>query len=182
MTDIGLSRPAVAQLLGGGEVLQQMPGDGAVPEFVEAGGEAGQGGFEVVADLAVEGRAFADQVAAMADDQLQGGPGFIACRFEQSAAGDGGAVDGGQIGVIGFVAGIDGLAILFGDEGMEDARLEAGGGEGALDEAVIAAGAFDGDEAIAELVLGEGWRTWATAASRSGRLWATVVGGMRTRP
>ncbi len=48
------------------------------------------------------------------------------------------------------------MAILLGDEGMEDACLEAGGGEGALHEAVIAAGAFDGDEAIAQLVLVEG--------------------------
>ena len=139
-----------------GKWLEQVPGDGAVPELVEAGGEAGQGGFEVVADLAVEGGAFADQVAALADEELQRGPGFVAGRFEQSAAGDGGAMDGGQVGVVGLVAGIDGLAILLGDEGMEDARLEAGGGEGALDEAVIAAGAFDGDEAVAELVVGEG--------------------------
>ena len=72
------------------------------------------------------------------------------------AAGDGGAVDGGQVGVIGLVAGIDGLAILLGDEGVEDAGLEAGGGEGALDNAVIAAGAFDGDEAVVELVAAEG--------------------------
>ncbi len=137
-------------------MLEQVPGDRAVPELVEAGGEAGQGGFEVFADLAVEGGAFADEVAALADEQLQGGPGFVAGGFEEGAAGDGGAVDGGQVGVVGLVAGIDGLAILLGDEGMEDARLEAGGGEGALDEAVIAAGAFDGDEAVAELVLGEG--------------------------
>jgi hypothetical protein len=39
---------------------------------------------------------------------------------------------------------------------MKDSRLETGGGEGALHEAVIAAGAFDGDEAVAELVVGEG--------------------------
>ena len=39
---------------------------------------------------------------------------------------------------------------------MEDARLEAGGGEGALDEAMIAAGAFDGDEAVKDVVFGEG--------------------------
>ena len=110
----------------------------------------------MVADLAVEGGAFADQVAAMADEQLQGGPGLVAGGFEQGAAGDGGAMDGGQVGVVGLVAGIDGLAILLGDEGMEDAGLEAGGGEGALHEAVIAAGAFDGDEAVAELVRGEG--------------------------
>jgi hypothetical protein len=48
------------------------------------------------------------------------------------------------------------LAILLGDEGVEDARLEAGGGEGALDEAMIAAGAFDGDEAVEDVVFGEG--------------------------
>ena len=70
-----------------------MPGDGAFPEFVEAGGEAGQGGFEVVADLAVEGGAFADEVAAVTDDELEGGPGFVARGFEQGATGDGGAVD-----------------------------------------------------------------------------------------
>jgi hypothetical protein len=39
---------------------------------------------------------------------------------------------------------------------MEDACLEAGGGEGALDKAVITTGAFDGDDAVLELVLGEG--------------------------
>ena len=145
-----------AELLGRGEVAEQVPGNGALPELVEAGGEAGQGGFEVFADLAVEGGAFADQVAAMADDKLQGGPGLVAGGLEQGEAGDGGAMDGGQVGVVGLVAGIDGLAILLGDEGMEDACLEAGGGEGALHEAVIASGAFDGDEAVVELVRGEG--------------------------
>ena len=76
--------------------------------------------------------------------------------LQQSTAGDRGAVNRCQVGVIGFVAGIDGLSILFGGKRMKDARLEAGGGEGALDEAVIAAGAFDGDEAVAELMVGEG--------------------------
>ena len=64
-------------------------------------------------------------------------------------------MDGGQVGVVGFVAGIDGLAILLGDEGVQDARLEAGGGEGALDDLVIASGAFDGDDAIVELMCGK---------------------------
>src|SRR3989442_9169616 len=133
-----------------------MPGDRTLPELVEAGGEAGEGAFEVVADLAVEGGAFADQIAAVPDDQLQGGPGLVAGGLQQRAAGDSGAVDGGQVGVVGLVAGIDGLAVLLGDEGMQDARLEAGGGEAALDDAMIAPGAFDGDEAVPELVLGEG--------------------------
>ena len=39
---------------------------------------------------------------------------------------------------------------------MQDARLETGSGEGALDQPVIAAGAFNGYQAIAELVVGEG--------------------------
>lgn len=137
-------------------MLEEVPGDDALPELVEAGGIAWQRGLQVIADLAVERRAFANQVAAMADDELQGGPGFIAGGFEQCAAGDRGAVDGGQVGVVGFVAGINGLAVVLGDEGMEDAGLEAGGGEGALYEAVIAAGPFDGDEAVAELVVLEG--------------------------
>ena len=55
-----------------------------------------------------------------------------------------------------LLPGSTGWRILLGDEGVDDAGLEAGGGEGALDEAVIAAGAFDGDEAVVELVLGEG--------------------------
>src|SRR5207249_8140494 len=114
------------------------------------------GGFQVVANLAVQGGAFADQIAAVPDDELQRGPGLVAGRFEQRTTGDGGAVDGREVGVVGFVAGIDGLAVLLGDEGVQDACLEAGRGEAALDDAVIATGAFDGDEAILELVLGEG--------------------------
>src|SRR5262249_16706441 len=51
-----------------------------------------------------------------------------------------------------FVARINGLAVLFGDEGMEDAGLEAGSGKGPLHEAVVTTGPFDGDEAVAELV------------------------------
>src|SRR5262249_52962254 len=123
---------------------------------VETGGKAGQGGFQVFADLAIEGSAFADEIAALADEQLQRGPGDVATGFLKGAAGDGGAVDSGEVGVIGLVTGIDGLAGLLGDERVEDAGLEAGGGEAALDDAMIASGAFDGDQAIAELVLGEG--------------------------
>jgi hypothetical protein len=110
----------------------------------------------MLTDLTVEGGAYADQITALADEQLQDGPGLVAVGFLQSAAGDGGAVDGGQIGVIGFVAGIDTLAVLLGDKGMENTGLEAGAGEGTLDEAVIATSAFDGDEAVVELVLGKG--------------------------
>ena len=111
-----------------------MPGAVAFHRVCEAGGEAGQGGFEVLADLAAELADFAHEVAAMADEELQGGPGFVAFGLEQSEAVDGGAMNGDEVGVIGLVAGIGGLAELLGGEGMDDARLEAGGGEGALDE------------------------------------------------
>jgi hypothetical protein len=120
------------------------------------------------ADLAVEGGAFADEIAALADEQLQGGPGGVAGRLPESAAGDRGAVNRCQVGVIGFVAGIDRLAILLGNKRMEDARLETGGGEGALDEAMIAAGAFDGDEAVEEVVLCEGLTHLADGGVKSG--------------
>jgi hypothetical protein len=140
----------------GGEVPEQMPGNEALKELAEAVGVAREGGVEVLTDLADEGGAFADQVTAMANDQLQLGPGLVAFLFLQSTAGDGGAVQGGEVGVVGLDAGIDRLSILLGDEGMEDACLEAGGGEGALDETMVTTGAFDGDDAIEELVLGEG--------------------------
>jgi hypothetical protein len=39
---------------------------------------------------------------------------------------------------------------------VDDAGVEAGGGEGALHRAVIAAGPFDGDAGVAEVVLGDG--------------------------
>src|SRR5260370_30132895 len=145
-----------AQAFSSREIVDKVPGNGTIPQPAEAGGEAGKGGFQVLPDLTVERRAFADEIAAMADEQLQRGPRFVAGRFLQGAAGDGGAMDGIQIGIIGFVAGIDGLAILFGDEGVEDAGLEAGGGKGALNDAMIPARAFDGDEAAASLLVGEG--------------------------
>src|SRR5271155_1803895 len=63
------------ELRGRGIVAEQVPGDQALPELVEAGGVAGQRRFEMVADLAVEGSAFFDQVAAMTDQELQHRPG-----------------------------------------------------------------------------------------------------------
>ena len=73
-------------------------------------------------------------------------------RLDQAEAVDGGALDGGQVGVVGLVAGVGGEAELLGGEGMDDAGLEAGGGEGALDRPVIVAGALDGDDEVAEVV------------------------------
>ncbi len=58
---------------------------------------------------------------------------------------NGGAMDGGEIGVIGLVAGVGGLPKLLGRERVDDADLEPGLAK-ALDGAVIAACALDGDE------------------------------------
>ena len=137
-------------------MAQEVPGNQALEELAEAVGVARQSRFEVLADLAVERGAFADEVAALADDQLQLGPGLVAFLLLERTAGDGGAVQGSEVGVIGLDAGIDGLSVLLGDEGMKDACLEAGGREGALDETVVATGAFDGNDAVLKLVLGEG--------------------------
>src|SRR5262249_2158010 len=115
----------------------------------------GQGRFEMLADLATECGNLPDEIAAVTNEQLQAGPELIARRFAQGEAVDGGAVNGGQVGIVGLVARIGRLAELLSGEGMDDARLEAGRAEGALDDAVIAARAFDGDKAVAEVVVGK---------------------------
>ena len=163
-------------------MLEQVPGDGTVPELIEAGGVPGQGGFEVVADLAVEGRAFADEVAAVANEQLQGGPGFVPARFQQGAPGDCRAVQGGQIGIVGFVGRIDGLPILLGHERVDDPGLETSGHEGALHDAMIATGSFNGDQAIAQLVVGKGLPNLGDGRVECGTVMGHPGRGIRTRP
>ena len=134
------------------EVQGQVQGGGVLPERGEAGGVAGEGGVEVLLDLQAERRSLADQVAAVAGEQLQLAPARVPLRFQQGEAVDGGAVDGVQVGVVGLDAGVGGLAELLGGEGVDGAGLEAGGGEGALHGVVVSAGAFDGDDHVAEPV------------------------------
>lgn len=59
-----------------------------------------------------------------------------------------------QVGVVGLVVGVGRLAELLGGEGVDDAGLEAGGGEGPLHDAVVAAGALDGGDQVPQVVLG----------------------------
>src|SRR5262249_24016218 len=61
------------------------------------------------------------------DGEVVVGPG----RFEQAEAVGGGAPDGGQVGVVGLVAGIGGVAVLVWREGVDQAGVggrPAGGG------------------------------------------------------
>jgi len=109
------------------------------PQVGEVGGEARVRGVEVLADLRPQGRGLADELAAVTDQELKRRPRFVPARLDQREAADGGAVDRRQVGVIGLVAGVGGLAKLFGGERMDDAGLEAGGREGVLNGAMVTA-------------------------------------------
>src|SRR5262249_59922829 len=61
-----------------------------------------------------------------------------------------------RVGAVGLGVILGGLAVVAGDRGVDDAGVEAGGGEGMLHRAMIAAGLFDGDDEVAEVVLGDG--------------------------
>jgi hypothetical protein len=124
--------------------------------MTEALGIARHEGVQEFLDLTKELGAFINEIAAMASQQLDSAVGFGPSRFEQTEAMGGRAEDGGEIGVVSFVAGIGGLAILLGGEGVDESRLEASVAEGALNGAVIVAGHFDGDDAIAHVGLGDG--------------------------
>ena len=67
--------------------------------------------------------------------------------LQQAEAVDGGAMDCGEVGVVGFVAWIGGLAILLGGVGVKDADFDLRFGEGSLDRAVVASRPLDdGDQ------------------------------------
>ena len=138
----------------------QAPGDDqgrlVVEDVADGGGEAGEQGVELDMDLIAEVGVLAHQVAAVAGQEPELGVGLIEHRLDQAEAIDGGPLDGAEVGVVGLVAGIGGEAELLGGQGMDDAGLEAGGGGGALDRPVIVAGAFDGDDEIAEIMVGLG--------------------------
>ena len=49
---------------------EEVPGTISLPEIAEAGGEAGEGGIEVFADLGLEHGAFADEFTAVPYQEL----------------------------------------------------------------------------------------------------------------
>jgi hypothetical protein len=109
--------------------------------------------MEDFTDLTTQHRVFIDQVAPVPAEELQGqvllGPGGL----EQAEAVGAGTEDGGEVGVVGLVVGVGGLAVLLGGEGVDQPRLEAGGAEGTLDGAVVLAGELDEDDEVAQVVL-----------------------------
>jgi hypothetical protein len=123
--------------------LQQVPDRLALPDRVEALGQTRQGRVEMHMDLAAKSVALFHEGAAMAREQLQVPPGSNPLGLAQGETVNGSAVDGEQVCVVGFVAGIGRLAELLGGEGMEQARLEFGRCECPLDDLVIAARTFD---------------------------------------
>ncbi|SIN83569.1 hypothetical protein SAMN05444166_1186 [Singulisphaera sp. GP187] len=72
------------------------------------------------------------------------GVGFV---LEEPKPVDHRAMDGGEVGVIGFVAGIGGLAKLLGGEGMDYPDLKAGCLERGLDRQVKPLGRSQGQAA-----------------------------------
>ena len=84
-------------------------------------------------DLIAEVGVLADQVAAVAGQEPEPGVDLIERRLDQAEAVDGGAMDGEEVGVVGLVAGVGRQAELLGGQRMDDAGLEPGGDDGALD-------------------------------------------------
>jgi hypothetical protein len=89
----------------------------------------------------------------MPNEELKSSPFLVQFLFDEGEAVDDGSMNGDQVGIIGLVAGV---AESTGGKGMDDACLEAGGGEGVADGLVITSGSFDGDEEVAEVVLTDG--------------------------
>src|SRR5437588_192469 len=105
-------------------------------------------------DLATEDGVFVDQVAALAAELLELEEVVRPGGLEQSEAVDGGAKNGSEVYVVGLVIRVGGPAELFGGKGMDKSGFKVGVVEGVLDRAVIGAGAFDGDDDVAEVALG----------------------------
>ena len=84
---------------------------------------------------------------------MQRGEDGIRGGFREGEAVDGGAGDAFEVGVVGLVVEVRGLAEVSGDGGVNDTGVEAGGGEGVASGEVMSAGTFDGDDEVAESVV-----------------------------
>ena len=107
-------------------------------------------------DLAAQRNALLDQVTPVPRQQLETDREGIGRRFEQAETIDGAALHGGQIGVVGLVAGVGGLPMLLGGQRVDDPDLEARLGEGTLDGAVVASRPLDNHDLIPDPGLLQG--------------------------
>ena len=107
-------------------------------------------------DLAAQRNALLDQVTPVPRQQLETDREGIGRRFEQAETIDGAALHGGQIGVVGLVAGVGGLPMLLGGQRVDDPDLEARLGEGTLDGAVVASRPLDDHDLIPDPGLFQG--------------------------
>ena len=128
-----------------------------------------------------------DEVAAVPRQELELHIDRIGFVLQQAEPVDGGAVHGEEVGVVGFVAGIGGLAVLLGGVGVKDADLDSGSGEGELDRTVVASGALDDNDHVLDAVP-LAWRRAPVATpprSQAGRArrWSVAGAlGRRSRP
>lgn len=113
----------------------ELPGDRhrnpAIEHVVEALGVSWHNKMEMFVNLVSQRHRLIDQVAAMSRQQLEVDVDEIGVVLQQAEAVDGGAVNGGEIGVVGFVAGVRRLSELLGGKGVDQADLKAGLSEGA---------------------------------------------------
>lgn len=92
------------------------------------------------------------EVPAVTRQQWEGLPGLVRVRFAEGEAHGRGAVDGGQVVVVGLVVGVGRLAEALAGEGMHDAGLEVGPPKGIADGVMIPAGVFAGHQDVAPVV------------------------------
>jgi len=93
-----------------------------------------------------------DQAATVPRQQLEAGVDGIGFVLQQAEPIDRAAMNCQEVGVIGLVAGISGLAELFGGIGVKDADLEPSLEEGTLDRAVIASRPLDDNDQVLDAV------------------------------
>jgi hypothetical protein len=142
----------------------QEQGRGVLPEMAEEFGVARHGRMEDFTDLATQSRRFADEVAAMATPCLELLVSVGPSGLQQTEAVDGDPKNGRQVGVIGFVAWVSGLAILLRGVRMHQAHFGTGFPESALDGAVIFTRTLNGHDVIPQVVL---CKSLADAVNRS---------------
>ena len=109
---------------------------------------SGHDRLKVLVDLAAQRRRLLNQVAAVSCQELKADRDWVSGLFDQAEAVDRGAINRVEIGVIGLVARIGGLAELFGGQRVNRPGVEPGLDESPFDREVIPPGPLDGDDHV----------------------------------